>query len=202
MEPPYDRSVVALMTPETMAPSDSNVYGDPAAPITIVEFADFFCPACHKVYPLVKKIIDNGNGRLRLVYRNFPLMQEKGHELAWQAAVVAQYAAEKGRFWQFADAFHAHPPTDFKNTDDLIAVLDAIGLNGHDCDQRWKDDTDPAFKKVYLDYQLGNKLGLILTPTFVIVAPGVRPQVCTQDAIESDLTDPRYDRFKSPHASN
>jgi protein-disulfide isomerase/uncharacterized membrane protein len=198
--PPYDAKALAMMHVNTLVPDGSNIYGDPKAPITIVEFADFFCPACHRNYPTVKKLVDENQGLVRLVYKHFPLSTEKGHEMSGAAAVVSEYAAAKGRFWQFADAFHAHDKGEFKSTDDLLGVLTQVGLNPNDADLKWTDPDDPAFKRVYADITLGNRLGLIMTPTFIVVAEGVPPVVCDANELESQLTDPRYDRFKSQHA--
>lgn len=199
--PPYDAKALALMTPDILAPSGSHVYGDPDSPITVVEFADFFCPACHQYYPTVKKLVDERRGLVRLVYRHFPLMQMKGHELSWQAAVLSEYAAESGKFWQFADTLHAQGKEDLRSTDDLLGIVSQIGLNGEDADRRWADATDPAFKRAYEDYQLSNKLGLIMTPTFLIMAPGEPTQVASPSQVETYLSEPRYQRFKPHHAS-
>ncbi|RYG45535.1 hypothetical protein EON79_12420, partial [bacterium] len=85
-----------------LIPARANSYGDTAAPLTIVEFADLCCPTCQRMSPMVKEFVDKHPGKVRLVYRHFPLPM---HQLANPAAAMAEYAADKNRFWQFAAYF-------------------------------------------------------------------------------------------------
>jgi protein-disulfide isomerase len=77
------------------------VLGDPAAPVTIIEYASLTCPHCaefHKTtLPALKaKYIDTG--KVKLVMRDFPLDQ-----YALQAAVIAHCAGPE-RYFAFLDA--------------------------------------------------------------------------------------------------
>src|ERR1700683_1475338 len=51
--------------------------GSSSAPVTIVEYADFECPACQAFYPVLKQLIaaENADGanRVFFAYRYFPL---------------------------------------------------------------------------------------------------------------------------------
>src|SRR5438874_8264701 len=61
------------------------VKGDPQAPVTIVEFSDFECPACqHAEGPLRKMLEFYKPGQVRLVFKNFPL--DRPHPWARAAA--------------------------------------------------------------------------------------------------------------------
>lgn len=76
--------------------------GDPAARVTIVEFADFQCPYCAKfqqeVYPFIKQeYVDTGNASF--VYLDFAFLGEESNF----AAQAAKCAAEQGKFWEYHD---------------------------------------------------------------------------------------------------
>jgi len=71
------------------------------APATLVEYGDFECPNCKQAAPAVKLLLERFPGRVRLVYRHFPL--EEVHPHALQAALAAEAAAGQGKFWPMHD---------------------------------------------------------------------------------------------------
>lgn len=75
--------------------------GPAHAPVTIVEYGDFECPNCKQAAPAVKLLLERFAGRVRLVYRHFPL--EEVHPHALHAALAAETAAGQGKFWQMHD---------------------------------------------------------------------------------------------------
>ncbi len=83
-------------------------FGDPAAPVTIVEFSDYQCPYCqrHSVETLpaiITNLIDTG--RVRYVFKDFPL--DSIHAEARYAAVAARCAGEQEGYWPMHDAIFA-----------------------------------------------------------------------------------------------
>lgn len=78
-----------------------HLYGDAAAPVTVVEYGDFQCPFCRDATPVLKELVDSSGGGIRLVFRHFPLFTV--HPFALTAALAAEAAGE--RFWQL----HAVP---------------------------------------------------------------------------------------------
>jgi len=84
--------------------ADAPTLGRADAPVTLVEFSDYQCPFCQRFFattlPALKKdYIDTG--KLRFVYRDFPLEM---HPHAREAAVAAHCAGEQGKYWEMHDA--------------------------------------------------------------------------------------------------
>lgn len=136
-------------------------YGNPEAPYTIVEFADFECPYCGAAKPVLHELINSSNGEVRLVWRHFPLFQ--AHPYALTAALAAEAAGHQGAFWPMAGLL-------FKNQgslDDasLVRYGDQLGLDTTaligDPAQRFAD-------AVRTDYQAGVDTGVHGTPTLFI----------------------------------
>lgn len=75
--------------------------GSESAKVTIVEYADFQCPACGAYYPIVKQIKEEYPEDVRVVFRHFPLMQI--HRNAFAAHLAAQAAHQQGKFWEMHD---------------------------------------------------------------------------------------------------
>lgn len=82
------------------------IYGNPAAPYTIVEWADFECPHCGLVAPQLKKLVD-AHPEVKVAFRNYPLSNRCNpnvgssfHEHACDAAAAAECAGKQGKFWE------------------------------------------------------------------------------------------------------
>jgi protein-disulfide isomerase len=83
-----------------VAAADHSLGGE-HAPVTIVEYGDFECPNCRQAAPAVKLILEHWPGRVRLVWRHFPL--EGVHPHALSAALASEAAAAQDRFWPMHD---------------------------------------------------------------------------------------------------
>lgn len=103
-----------------------HIRGNPAAPVTLVEYSDFECPFCKRFHSTAKQLVEESNGRLKWVYRYFPL--DDLHPVkARKEAAAAECAAELGgndAFWKFADRFYELTPSN--NRTDIDRVLPQI----------------------------------------------------------------------------
>jgi protein-disulfide isomerase len=84
-------------------------------PVEIIEFSDFECPYCQKAQPMIRELLAKYEGKVRLVWKDFPL---PNHQHAVAAAIAARCAGEQGRFWQYHDVLfdnqRALSPTDLR----------------------------------------------------------------------------------------
>ena len=78
-----------------------HVLGAAHGPATIVEYGDFECPICKQSAPGLKGLLERFPGRIRFVWRHFPLEELHPHALA--AAEAAECAAAQGKFWEMHD---------------------------------------------------------------------------------------------------
>ena len=91
------------MIPVTHA---DHILGNEHAAITLVEYGDFECPNCKQAAPAVKMILAHFAGRIRFVWRHFPL--EEVHPHALHAALAAEAAGAQRKFWPMHDALFAN----------------------------------------------------------------------------------------------
>ena len=82
-----------------MEPTD-RVLGADEAVVTLVEYGDFQCPFCRATTPVIKRLMAEHKGRLRLVWKDSPL---PSHPDARPAAEAARCAADQGKFWDYHD---------------------------------------------------------------------------------------------------
>src|SRR6266851_2000327 len=83
-----------------------HVRGSLAAPISLVEYADFECPYCRAAEPIVTGLIDALGDELSVTFRHFPMREVHPH--GQHAAEVAEAAASQGRFWEMHDKLFAN----------------------------------------------------------------------------------------------
>jgi protein-disulfide isomerase len=136
--------------------------GPAAAAVTLVEYGDYECPHCGRAYPLVKEIQRRLEGRLRLVFRNFPLAESHPHAL--HAAEAAEGAASQGRFWEMHDALFEHQQA----LDDQHLVGYAKGLGLDESRFRHELAAHAYGPRVREDFLSGVRSGVNGTPTFFI----------------------------------
>lgn len=146
--------------------SDSEKIASDSAAVTLVEFADFQCPACGAYHPLLKQLLPEFAGKLNFVYRNFPLSQ---HQNAPLAAQVAEAAGRQGKFWPLYDALYdkQNEWSTAGNARDLfLGYAKALGL---DTEKLNKDaDLQDIKNLIDRDTQDGNAAGVNSTPTFFL----------------------------------
>lgn len=168
---------------------------NPDGVVTLVEFGDLDCPVCKRIYPLVEDRVRKSNGRLRYVFHNFPLWTNREHRGALVGAIISEMAADQGKFWNYLDMCYSGPyeqGAPLPGNSDMIDFGKAIGMDPALINKRLSDDNDSSHIRVTADLGLAAKLGIISTPTFVILAEG-KPAwiVVGKDAL--DLLDtPEY----------
>lgn len=152
---------LSLEPPRERVSATGASLGPAAAPVEIIEFADFECPFCLKAFPIVKQILAAYGDRIRLVYRHFPLQQ---HPNARPAAEAAQCALEQEKFWPYHDRLFADPTR--LSLPDLKQTAAALGLEMG----RFNSCVDSHASRdvVDVDLQDGAAAGVTGTPAFFI----------------------------------
>jgi protein-disulfide isomerase len=162
----------------------SRVRGNPDAKITLVEFSDFHCPFCRQAYSTVKNLLRKYDGKIKLAYRDLPLM-EVDTELS--AAEASRCAGDQGQFWPYHDLLFEsqgdYGPSDF------LTFADSLHLNV----QQFRECLSSRKHKeqVKQDFQEALRLGATGTPYFFvngISLSGARPQAEFEIMIEEQLT--------------
>jgi protein-disulfide isomerase len=143
-----------------------HVDGPPDAPLELVMYGDFQCPFCSAAQPILRRVRDRLDGRLRFAFRHFPLTEV--HPDAQRAAEASEAAAAQGAFWPMHDALYAAG-----GALGLDAVLAAAAGLGLDAERVRAELADGAHaERVATDVRSGRAAGITGTPAFY--AAGVR----------------------------
>jgi protein-disulfide isomerase len=77
------------------------IRGDKNAPVTLIEYSDFQCPFCKRHVPTISQLLSDYEGKVRFVYRHFPL--NSIHPNAQKAAEAFECAGEQNKAWEMHD---------------------------------------------------------------------------------------------------
>ena len=162
---------------------DAPVRGNPDAPVTIVEFSDFECPFCRRSQATLKEVEEKYKGKLKMVFKDFPL---SFHQRAMPAAQAARCAGEQDKYWEYHDM-----------------LFSGEGLSDEDFKRYAKElslDTD-AFEaclasnkyrtEIAADMSQGQALGVSGTPAFFIngrFLSGAQPVEAFSEIIDEELS--------------
>lgn len=140
-------------------PTDDPALGPPDAPVTLVEFSDFQCPYCSRMKPIVARLRATYGDRLRIVFRDFPLVQI--HSQAAKAAEAASCAHAQGKFWEMHDVLFENQA---RLTDvDLKRYAADLGLNAAQFNTCL--DSGAYAAEWQADLEDGKRYGVTGTPT-------------------------------------
>jgi protein-disulfide isomerase len=155
--------VISYLEPMRIPVADAGfpAQGPANAPITIVEFSDFQCPFCSRVNPTLEQVKKTYAGKVRLVFRHFPL---KNHADAWKAAEASLCANDQGKFWEMHDAMFADQRA--LAVPSLKATAARIGLAAARFDECL--DSGRYGEKVQADLDAGQEAGVNGTPGIFI----------------------------------
>ena len=145
----------------------ANLLGVPTATVTVEEFADYQCPTCATVHTKMKEINALYSGRIKFIYRSFPLTQI--HKNAYDAAVAAEAAGSQGKYWAMQDQLFGNQQA-WANSTEVRKLFDQYAAKiGLDVTKFQNDMAGlPAKTRVDTDMQRGKALGISGTPTIYI----------------------------------
>jgi protein-disulfide isomerase len=150
-----------LEDPVTIPTAGSPVRGASDAPVTLVEFSDFQCPYCSLAVAKLDAVLDAYPGKVKLIFKQFPLDTHPQASLAAAAAIAAH---RQGKFWAMHDALFAHRRE--LSRANILALARTAGLDM----KRFESDLDsPETRKtIARDMEDGDRAGVEGTPSVYI----------------------------------
>ena len=188
--PTADNSAAQQKLMETVLAKTRHFKGDPDAPVTIIEFADFQCPYCGRFFAETKPQIDEQymqSGKVRFAYFNFAFL---GPESNW-AAEAAECAADQNKFWEYHDKLYDSQSGENQgafNKDNLKKFAEELGLDTSAFNECL--DSGKYTQLIQDESSLASSIGVRSTPTFLIngqAVVGAQPYEIFQQTIDSLL---------------
>jgi protein-disulfide isomerase len=168
------KAAATTIDPKTPLPkAEGYVLGNPGAPVQVIEFADFECPACGNFATITepdvrKRLVESGQISIRFI--DFPL---PGHPNTWEASNAAACANEQGKFWEMHDEIFANQDrwngiATTRPKGELQRLAKAAGLD----EGKWESCYDARkYNLNIVSHQKEGERRLVgQTPTFIIGA--------------------------------
>ena len=172
---------------------DDPALGNKKAPVTVIEFSDFECPFCRSFWRDTLSLIKStyiDTGKVRFVYRDFPLSFHPGAQVAAEAAECAE---DQGKYWEMHDKIFQEQDKQGQGTiqfskTDVVKWAGQVGLNMGQLNQCL--DAGKYRAEVNNDLAAGTAAGVSGTPSFFIngkLLVGAQPFSAFQEIIEQEL---------------
>ena len=146
---------------------DTPIRGSATAPVVVVEYADYECPYCQQIQPVLDKLLTDYQGKVSFAFKDFPLPM---HTNAQKAAEAAHCADAQGKYWQFHDHLFStrqFEPSKLKGSAQALK-LDAKAFN-------LCLDSGQQAAKVKTHAEEAQALGLPGTPAFFVNGRPINP---------------------------
>ncbi len=174
------------------ATKDVRSKGDIKAPILIMEFADYTCPACKEARKRFDALLMTYPGKVRLAFRNRPI-PDPNHKWNREAADAVEAAALQGKFWETHDLMYENQEMmadDKFNLDSFAEMVKPLGLDmtRFEADRRGK----PAKQRVDQDLTFADAAQVVSTPTFIAIRGKQAWRFDKFNELEVALADPTH----------
>jgi protein-disulfide isomerase len=161
-QPHIDRYLESPALPySSITIGNSPSKGPVDAPVTVIEFSDYLCPACKRAHPISNQMKEMYQGKVRWIFKDFPLRRHKGAD---KLAEAARCAHEQGKFWEFQDLLYdaeAHPDAAM-----LTQFARSLDMNVDQFNQCF--ESGKYAREVINDKQEASDAGISATPSFII----------------------------------
>ena len=176
--------------------SRDHVYGNPNAPVSLIEYSDFECPFCKRFHATANEIVDAYGGKVNWVYRHFPLsMHNPGAQKEAEASECVAQLGGNDAFWKFANAIYARTKSNGNGfpLDQLVPLGKEIGLD----EKQLKECIEAAkyASRVQEDLDEGIQVGITGTPANFLLRHDTGEVILKVGAQPSDAIKPDIDKL-------
>jgi formate-nitrite transporter family protein len=126
--------------------------------VELLEYGDFQCPYCRDAVPSLDRVRARLDGRIRFVFRHFPVTSK--HPRAQEYAEAAEAAGAQGRFWEMHDLLFT------EKDPDPVALAERLGLDVARFEEELRSGVHAA--RVAEDRARGEASGVTGTPAFFV----------------------------------
>ena len=155
--------VEELDNPHEIVANVDHTIGSIDAPVTLVKYSDFQCPACQSSAVVLEEVRSQySEDELLFVYRHSPFLPQ-----AFDAARASEAASEQGDFWGMHDLLFARLD-DWSGSTNARSVFEGFAEElGLDVEQ-FSNDFAGTSSRVERDVAIRTQLGVQATPTYSI----------------------------------
>lgn len=165
--PQPNAPAAAAKTPKVT--SDDHVRGDKNAPIALIEYSDLECPFCKTFHPTAKKILEEYKGKVKWIYRHYPLSFHANAQKEAEASECVNELGGNDAFWKYIDAIYERTTANGTGfaLDKLGPLAAEVGVN--QAQFQTCLDSGKMAQKVKDQMTLGSSEGVTGTPGNILL---------------------------------
>lgn len=147
--------------------ASNHIKGEGKKSVSLVEYADFQCPGCGYLYPLVKQVVEKYQSDITFQFVHYPLSQI--HPNAMAAHRAAEAASKQGKFWEMYDLLFSQRDT-WVNSSSVASIFESFAQQLNLDQAAFKTDAASAAINdiIQTDIKKGQGAGVDATPTFFL----------------------------------
>jgi protein-disulfide isomerase len=172
----FKESSLTKFASELVKPVSENVkpLGNEDADITLIEFADYRCPFCHKFHEeTFDKVLTNliNTGKTKYLFKDFVVNDRGEYKGSMQAAVASHCAAEQGKYWEYLKEVFKNfkpEPQQWVTLDSLVTFANNVQIVDI---EKFKScvESNKYQNQIQESGSLAKQLGITGTPSFVVL---------------------------------
>jgi protein-disulfide isomerase len=148
--------------------------GNKDANITVIEFADYRCPFCHKFHQeTFDKLVTNfiNTGKAKYLFKDFVVNDRDEYKGSMQAAVASHCAAEEGKYWEYLKEIYKNfkpEPQHWVTLGSLVQFANNVQIQDI---EKFKScvEANKYQNQIQESGSLAKQLGITGTPSFVVM---------------------------------
>jgi Protein-disulfide isomerase len=167
-----------------------HLLGDPNAMLTLIEYGDYQCPGCASASSRINAIVNDYEGKINLIFRNFPIPSL--HPNGRAASAAAEAAGLQGKYWEMNDLLYknqiAWENASVTERDEKFANLaETIGMDK----QRFQEDLklSSISQKINFDIAIAKKHNVSGTPAFFVNGERIDHSIISDDELLRNFID-------------
>ncbi len=149
---------------------EDHVRGNEKASVTLIEYSDFECPFCKRFHPTVLQLMKEYDGKVKWVYRHFPLSFHVNAQKEAEASECAAAVGGNDAFWKYTDTIYERTTSNGTGfaLDQLVPLAKELGID----EGKFKEclDSGKMAQKVQNDFTEGQAAGVDGTPGNILLA--------------------------------
>jgi protein-disulfide isomerase len=172
----FKETSLTKVASDIVKPVSENVkpLGNEDADITVIEFADYRCPFCHKFHEeTFDKVVTNliNTGKTKYLFKDFVVNDRGEYKGSMQAAVASHCAAEQGKYWEYLKEVFKNfkpEPQQWVTLDSLLTFANNVQIQDI---EKFKScvESNKYQKQIQESGSLAQQLGITGTPSFVVL---------------------------------
>ena len=172
----FKETSLTKVASDIVKPVSENVkpLGNEDADITVIEFADYRCPFCHKFHEeTFDKVVTNliNTGKTKYLFKDFVVNDRGEYKGSMQAAVASHCAAEQGKYWEYLKEVFKNfkpEPQQWVTLDSLLTFANNVQIQDT---EKFKScvESNKYQKQIQESGSLAQQLGITGTPSFVVL---------------------------------